>query len=70
MNHVATTNRVDIRCQIIQWIAVKCVVPMSGMSARILSMFRMNSIMIAVIIILVLVSGLMSGIESARISRR
>ena len=70
MNHVATTNRVDARCQIIQWIVSKLFDLISGMRIRILRMFRAKRIAVAVIIALVLVTGLTSGVERVRMSRR
>ena len=70
MNHVAATNKVDARCQIIQWIVWKWVDLTSGIRIRILRIFRAKRIAIAVMIALVLVTGLMFGTESVRMSRR
>ena len=69
-NHVATTNSVDARCQIIQWIVWKWADLTSGIRIRILRMFRAKRIAVAVMIALVLVTGLTSGVERVRMSRR
>jgi len=70
VSHIATTNIVDAKCQIIQWIVWKCADLMSGMSVRILKMFNVKRIAIAVMIVLILVTGLMFGVERMRMSRR
>ena len=69
-NHMAKTNTVDARCQIIQWIDAKWIDLINGIRDRILRMFRAKSIANAVRIALVLMIGLTSGTESVRISRR
>ena len=61
---------VDAKCQIVQWIISKWVDLTNGIRIRILEMFRAKRIAIAVRVALVLVSGLMSGVEKMRTSRR
>lgn len=64
------TNTVDARCHIIQWIVWKWIDLISGIRDRILKMFNINNMKNAVMVAFILVTGLMSGTENVRISRR